>query len=408
MHILFLTDNFPPEVNAPASRTYEHARCWVKAGHQVTVVTCAPNFPTGKVFKGYHNALWHTQEMDGIKVIRVWTFITANEGFLLRTLDYLSFMLMAMLISPFIRKVDVVIGTSPQFFTAIAAYVTSVINRSPFVFELRDLWPESIKAVGAIHNAFIIRNLERIEMFLYRRAAAIISVTNSFKSELIKRGIDGNKIHVITNGVDTRRFKQTPKNAALAAKLDLTEYFVGGYIGTHGLAHNLETIIDAASLLSDRNENDIKILFVGDGARKSDLLLAAKEKKLNNILFLDSVSKNEVVSLWSLLDVSIIHLKQTDLFKKVIPSKIFESMAMGIPLLHAVQGESAELVEHHGVGKVIPSDDPEAMAQALVAMKNDKKAYLDYKRKSLSVAAYYDRENLALKMLDALSHVLTR
>ena len=162
VHVLFLTDNFPPEVNAPASRTYEHCREWVKAGHRVTVVTCAPNFPTGKVFPGYRNRLWSRETIDGIEVVRVWSYITANEGFLKRVLDYQSFMVSATIASLFVRKVDVVIGTSPQFFTACAAYAVGLVKRRPWIFELRDLWPESIKAVGAIKSGRAIAWLERL------------------------------------------------------------------------------------------------------------------------------------------------------------------------------------------------------------------------------------------------------
>ena len=206
MHVLFLTDNFPPEVNAPASRTHEHCRQWVAAGARVTVITCAPNFPKGRVFDGYRNRLWQQEVMDGVRVIRVWSYITANEGFARRVLDYMSFMLSAFLASLFVRRVDVVVGTSPQFFTAVAAWAVGAIKRVPFVFELRDLWPESIKAVGAMKQSAAIRLLERLEMFLYRRAARIVSVTHAFRETLIKRGIDGAKIDVVTNGVDVSRF----------------------------------------------------------------------------------------------------------------------------------------------------------------------------------------------------------
>ncbi len=133
MHILFLTDNFPPEVNAPASRTHEHCRLWAASGHRVTVITCAPNFPKGRVFDGYRNAVWQQEMMDGIHVIRVWSYITANEGFSRRVLDYMSFMLTATLASLFVRRVDVVIGTSPQFFTACAAWLVGALKRVPFI-----------------------------------------------------------------------------------------------------------------------------------------------------------------------------------------------------------------------------------------------------------------------------------
>ena len=159
MHILFLSDNFPPEVNAPASRTFEHCVEWARAGHRVTVITCAPNFPKGHVFAGYRNQLWHREEMSGVQVVRVWTYITANEGFVKRILDYQSFMLSATLASVFVRGVDVVVGTSPQLFTVCAAYLVSRLKRVAFVFELRDLWPESIKAVGAMKESAAIRML---------------------------------------------------------------------------------------------------------------------------------------------------------------------------------------------------------------------------------------------------------
>ena len=171
MHILFLTDNFPPEVNAPASRTFEHCRQWAKAGHQVTVVTCAPNFPKGVVYDGYRNKLWQQETMDGIRIVRCWTYMTANEGFLLRTLDYVSFMVAAVIAAPFIRGVDVVIGTSPHFFTVCGAYAVSRMKRIPFIFELRDLWPDSIKAVGALRSPAWLNLLTKIEMHLYRSAA---------------------------------------------------------------------------------------------------------------------------------------------------------------------------------------------------------------------------------------------
>lgn len=166
MHILFLTDNFPPETNAPASRTYEHARQWVSEGHRVTIVTCAPNFPTGRVYEGYRNRLWHRETIDGIDVVRVWSFISANEGFALRVLDFVSFMAAAMVAGLFVRKPDIVVATSPQFFTLIAGNWIRFWRRIPWVLELRDIWPESIKAVGAMKQSAIIRFLERVEMGL--------------------------------------------------------------------------------------------------------------------------------------------------------------------------------------------------------------------------------------------------
>ena len=202
MHILFLTDNFPPEVNAPASRTFEHCREWVKQGVNVTVVTCAPNFPEGRVFDDYRNRLWSREVMDGIDVIRVWSYITSNSGFMRRTLDYMSFMVSAVVASLFVARFDLVVGTSPQFFTACAARMVSWLRGAPWVFELRDLWPESIRAVGAMKEGRMFERLERLELSLYDSADRIVSVTNSFRENLVDRGVDRNKIHVVTYGME--------------------------------------------------------------------------------------------------------------------------------------------------------------------------------------------------------------
>ncbi len=402
MHILFLTDNFPPEVNAPASRTFEHCREWVKAGHRVTVITCAPNFPKGKVFDGYRNRLWQHERMEGIEVIRVWSYITANEGFARRVLDYLSFMLSAILAGPWVRGVDVIVGTSPQFFTACAAYVVSRLKGVPYVFELRDLWPESIKAVGAMKDSRLIRMLERLEMFLYRKSAAVVSVTESFKRVLVRRGIDGSKIHVVTNGVDISQFKPRAKDAELTRRLGLEGKFVAGYIGTHGMAHALETLLEAADRLRGK---DFAFIFLGDGARKQALKELAEQRQLDNVVFIDSVPKSDVARYWSLLDVSIIHLRKTELFTTVIPSKLFECMGMGIPVLHGVEGESADIVRDQGVGVPFQPENVDELCESLNRLRADARELAAFRGNCLAAAGRFDRRFLAARMLDVLMAV---
>lgn len=403
MHILFLTDNFPPEVNAPASRTFEHCREWVKAGHEVTVITCAPNFPKGKVYEGYRNRLWQHETTDGIRVIRVWSYISANEGFALRTLDYVSYMVSAVLAAPFVRKVDLIVGTSPQFFTACAAYAASRTRRVPYVFELRDLWPESIRAVGAMKEGRALRALERLELFLYRKAARVVSVTQSFKRNLVERGVDPAKIAVVTNGVDVFRFTPRPKDADLVARHGLAGKFVAGYVGTHGMAHALETVLDAAKRFQDAGDDRFRFLLLGDGARKQALVARAEELGLRNVVFVDSVPKDEVARYWSLIDVSIIHLRRTELFTTVIPSKLFECLGMGIPVLHGVAGESAEIVEREGVGLVVEPENAEALSAGLAQLADDPELLARLRARCLAAAPTYDRSVLARRMLDVLT-----
>ena len=406
-HILFLTDNFPPEVNAPASRTFEHCREWVKAGYQVTIVTGVPNFPKGKVFDGYRNKLWQRETVAGIQVIRVWTYITANEGFILRIIDYLSFMLSSFIASFFIRNIDLVVGTSPQFFTVCSAYLVGLVKRIPWAFELRDIWPESIRAVGAINQGFAFNLLEKLELFLYKKADIIISVTNSFKNSLVSRGVDKNKIFVLTNGVDSTQFKPREKDKDLQKEYGLDGKFVSGYIGTHGLAHSLETILDAAGQLKDSPEhNQYRFVLLGDGAKKRTLQQRAEQENLDNVIFIDSVSKDQVVRYWSLLDASIIHLKKEVLFTTVIPSKLFECIGMAVPVLHGVMGESADIVESEDVGLLFEPQNSVALVRQLKKLATDKILTERLKLNGPIAAKKYDRKVLARQMLSLLEELI--
>jgi glycosyltransferase involved in cell wall biosynthesis len=403
MHILFLTDNFPPEVNAPATRTFEHCREWVKAGHEVTVITCAPNFPSGRVFAGYTNRLWSREQMEGINVLRVWTYITANEGFLRRTVDYASFFLTAVPASLFVRKVDLIVATSPQLFAPCAAFAAGLLKWRRYIFELRDLWPESIRAVGAMDSSILLNALEGLELFLYRRAAAVISVTNAFSNNLIARGIARDKIHVVMNGADLSRFRPLPRNEALARRLGLEGKFVAGYVGTHGMAHNLTTLLEAARLIENAPDCDaIRFLFLGDGAEKATLMARAAELGLQTVVFVDSVPRQEVPDYWSLVDVSVIHLKRTPLFETVIPSKLFECMAMGIPVLHGVAGESAEIVTREGAGLCFEPENPTELAALISRLYRSPAECATIARSALAASSKYDRKAQAERMLETL------
>ena len=280
------------------------------------------------------------------------------------------------------------------------------MRRIPFVFELRDMWPESIKAVGAMKDSAAIRILERIEMFLYRKAARIVTVTHAFKDTLISRGIDGAKVDVVTNGVDLSHFAPQAKDAELVLQLGLQGMFVAGYIGTHGMAHALETLLDAAQTLQKTpGAENVRLLFLGDGARKQELESQARAMGLCNVLFLDSVPKDQVVRYWSLLDVSVIHLRKTDLFTTVIPSKLFECMGMGLPVLHGVAGESADIVQRELVGEVFESENAQQLVAGLMRMRDQSDTFATYQRNGLAAAKRYDRKNLAQTMMQLLMNL---
>ncbi len=394
MKILFLSHYFPPEVNAPATRTYEHCRRWVELGHEVTVISCVPHHPMGKAYPGYSNKLIHTEYKDGIKAIKILTYITANEGFLKRTFNYVFYMLMAIVAAPFLPKADIVISTSPQFFNGLAGYFVSRLKRCPWILEIRDLWPESILAVGAIKNPLIIRTLEAIERFVYRKADHIVPVTYAFERHIAARGGSPDRITVIRNGVDLKFFEPCEKNHEFARQLGVEGKFVAAYVGTHGMAHGLDLLIDAAQELKKRD--DIVILLAGDGAERARLVAEVERRGLKNIKLLGQLPKTEMPKLWSVTDVSLVVLKKLDLFLTVIPSKIFESMAMRQPIILGVAGESAELIQESGAGIVIEPENVEQLTAALLTLADStalREEIGDHGR--AYVAANFDRTVLA-------------
>ena len=399
MRILFLSDNFPPEVNAPASRTFDHCREWALAGHDVTVITCAPNFPQGKVYDGYRNRLWQEEQMDGIRVIRVWTYIVPNKGFFKRTLDYISFSITGFLAGLFV-KTDVVVATSPQFFCALAGRTLSFWKRKPWIMEVRDLWPESIKTVGVVQkDNLFIRYFEWQEMRCYRAASRIVVVTDSFRRRLIEKGVEAAKIHVVKNGVNKDLFTPRPKDQALINELGLQGKRIIGYIGTHGLAHKLDFILRSAKAMEGKN--NYHFLFIGNGATKDDLLRLKQELNCTNVTMLDSVPKQEVSRYISILDVCLINLRKSPLFTTVIPSKIFENAGMQIPILMGVEGEAQEIVESYGAGLCFEPENAEDFSNKLEQLLQPE-TYASCKQGCARLAADFDRKVLAGKMLDVI------
>lgn len=394
MRILFLSHYFPPEVNAPATRTYEHCKQWVKMGHEVTVVSCVPHHPMGEAYPGYKNKLIHVEYKDGIKAIKILTYITANEGFLKRTLNYIFYMVMAILIAPFLPKSDVVISTSPQFFNGMAGYFVSRIKCCPWVLEIRDLWPESIVAVGAINNGKVIAVLEAIERFIYRKADFIVPVTHAFKTHILARGGRQSCIEVIRNGVDLGFFSEQAPDDAYAESIGVKGKFVASYVGTHGMAHGLNIIIEAAELL--RQREDIVFLMAGEGAERQRLVEEVAKRKLSNVIMLGQLPKADMPRLWSVSSVSLVLLRKLDLFRSVIPSKIFESMAMKKPIIIGVDGESKDIINEAGSGIAIEPENASSLAAAITKLADSTALCQQYGEQGREyVASHFDRCVLA-------------
>ena len=394
MRILFLSHYFPPEVNAPATRTYEHCKRWAKAGHEVTVVSCVPHHPMGEAYPGYKNRLFQKEQIDGITAIKVLTYITPNEGFAKRTFNYVFYMVMAIAISPFIGKADVVLSTSPQFFNGLAGYFVSRLKRAPWVLEIRDLWPESILAVGALTNKRAIRALEGVEKFVYRKANHIVSVTDSFKSHIESRGGQAEKISVIKNGVDLGRFEIQEPDQAFAKQYGLGNKFIAAYVGTQGLAHGLDTLLKAAERLQHRE--DIHIVMVGDGADRKRLEAEAERLGLKNFSSLGQLPKSAMPQLLSNCGANLVLLRKLDLFLSVIPSKIFESMAMQKPLIMGVEGEGRNIVDAAEAGIGITPEDDAALAKAVETLADDRELCKTLGSNGRAyVSEHFNRERLA-------------
>ena len=399
LHVLFLTDNFPPESNAPAVRTFEHAREWVRRGHRVTVVTGCPNFPEGRVYPGYRNRWYARERTDGIDVVRVKTFLAANAGFLARILDYLSFMVAGFAGALVQRRPDVVVATSPQFFCAVAGRLAALARRRPFVLEIRDLWPASIVAVGAMRESAFIRAMERVERWLYRGADAIVVVTRSFRDEIAAHGIDRAKIAFVPNGVDARLFGPRDKDPELVARHGLEGAFVVGYIGTHGMAHDLGNVLEAVALL--RGHERVRFAFVGAGAERARVESTVRERGLDNAVLVPAQPREQIPRWLGVCDACLIPLRDSPTFAGVIPSKLFECQATGTPVVMSLPaGEATAIVESTGCGVTVPPERPEALAAAIEALSADPERARALGEAGLRAARSASREARAADMLE--------
>jgi len=370
MRILFFSHYFPPEVNAPASRTYEHCREWVAAGHEVHVITCVPSHPVGVPFRGYRPGWYQQERHDGIVVHRVWTLLAPNKGVVKRTLNYLSFMPPAVWRSLRLGRFDVLIGTSPQFFCAVATWIAASLGRTPWVFELRDLWPESIHAVGAARAYMPLKMLERLELLMYAQARSVVCVSEAFVRNLVSRGVPTSKISFVPNGVDTAMWTAGVR-AKGRAKLDAGESdIIVSYIGTVGMAHDIGTVLDAARLLG-RERPRLRFVIIGDGAEREALAARARAEGLDNVTFTGLVPRAEIPDYLAASDVSLVTLKPSDLFKTVLPSKMFESMAAARAIVLAVDGEARQVLERAGAGLAVAPGNAAALADAVRRLAAD-------------------------------------
>jgi glycosyltransferase involved in cell wall biosynthesis len=407
MRILFFTHYFFPEGNAPASRVYENCKRFVAAGHKVTVITGAPNVPTGVLYQGYKNSLYQRESIDGIDVVRVWTLIAANRGKIKRSLNYLSYMFTATIAGLCAKRPDIIIATSPQFFCGWAGVLVSRFRRISFVLEVRDIWPEAFNVVEIIRNALLFRCLEWLEIKMYRAAQHIITVGNGYRQELLKRGVPDEKISIVMNGVDTELFIPQEADATLKRRLGLEGRFVCSYVGTIGLACALDVVIQAAQILRGKKRDDIAFLLVGDGAVRESLESEARRLCLGNIVFTGRQDKARVPAFFSISDVCLVHLKRHDFFTTVTPSKIFEAAGMAKPILIGVPGDAAALVQKANAGVQIEPENAHQLVETLERLAADPSLCQQYGESGRQyVLEHFDRDELAMKYLGIITPIV--
>ena len=403
MKIAYICQYFVPEIGAPSARVSELSREWAAGGHDVTVITGLPNHPTGIVPREYRGVVFRRERLGAVAVWRNWLFATPNEGFIKKTLSHLSFMCSVLLLSgPRMGDFDMIVVSSPTFFVVLSAYLISALQRVPFVFEVRDLWPSIFVELGVLKQPLLIKMLEAIEMFLYRKAARVVVVTESFANILVRRGVPTSKVLTITNGVDAAVFQPGAHENDVCREHRLEGRFVVLYIGAHGISQGVAAILEVARLASsDRN---IIFAFVGEGAEKAKLVARAAELGLSNVLFVSGQPKDRVVEWYAAADVVLVPLRDVPLFETFIPSKMFEIMAAGRPIVASLRGEARCILERSGGALVVDPEDSRAIADAVFRLRDSPELRTRLGENGRNfVIEHYSRARLAREYIAALS-----
>jgi glycosyltransferase involved in cell wall biosynthesis len=359
-----------------------------------------PNHPTGIVRPPYKGRLVMSESKDGLRILRSWSYVSPNRAGVRKLLGHLTFAATALILSgPRLRKTDVVIVSSPTFFVVFSAWITARLRRAKFVFEVRDLWPEVFVDLGALKPGRIFRVLQAFSRFLYRRADLVVVVTEPFRDRIIRQGIAATKVAVVSNGADIEWFKQDVHEAARARRreLGLDGRFTIGYVGAHGVSHGLMAVLRAAEL--SRNDPGICFLLVGDGSERGSLETYAREKGLTNVLMLPGQPPDSVREFYALSDACLVPLRDIALFETFVPSKMFEIMAAGRPIIGSVKGEARRILERSGSAVLIDPEAPEALVGAANELRRLTAAVRTEmgSRGQAFVAANYSRQALAAK-----------
>ncbi len=399
MKICVMCHYFWPELCAPAARLSEMGEAWADQGHEVTVVTNFPNHPTGTIHPGYENKKFMIEQKGKLRIIRCYTYATPNEGIIKKTMGHLTFAFASVWqAARHLKGTDIIVLSSPPLFSGIGAWLLSKRLRVPYIIEVRDIWPAIFIELGILKNKFLIWILEKFELFLYKQSVHVVTVTESF-SDAIRERIEPSKVSTIPNGVDITRYVPGNKSPGLLEEFGVKGKFVVLYLGTHGISQALNSIVNTARLLED--EKEIHFLFIGEGADKKKVMEQAETLNLSNVSFFPSQPKEKVLSIYHCADVCLVPLKNIPLFDTFIPSKMFEVMASGVPLIGCVSGESKSILERSEGGAIIcaPENEKE-LAEKILDYKANPQKYSEMAEKGRDfVSREFNRKELALKYL---------
>ncbi len=406
MRVLILSQWYLPE---PAYLMQELAQTLQSMGHSVTVLTGFPNYPSGQVYPGYRIKLYQREELAGVPIIRVPLYPEHSHSGIKRALNYISFALSSSLMGACLaRRPDVIFVYHPPLTVGIPAWVLSRVWRVPFVYQVQDMWPETLDATGMLKGKRMLAWIGSFAKWVYRRSNAICVISPGFRENLISKGVSPEKIHTISNWVDTESYHPVVPDDAFARELGLAGKFNVIYAGNIGEAQGLETVLDAAERL--RDVDNIQFVLVGDGVALARLIQSAKERHLTNVVFPGRFKAGVMPSLYAIADVLLLHLKDDPLFRITIPHKLFTYMACGRPVLAAILGDAADIVRHAAAGICCIPGNAQALADAVrqfYGMTDDERATMG-KRGLAVVRNEYSRKRLVGEIESLLRAVVSR
>ncbi len=407
-HILIISRYYPPEICVAGVCVSETATRLAKLGHEVTILTTVPNYPTGIIPPAYRGRLVQTELRDGVRVLRVWCYIAANTGFLKRILAQLSFGFTAPLLGwKAIGQPDIIIVGSPPLFNVIAGRTLAWLKRCPLIFMVADLWPESAIQLGALRNRTFIQLAEWLEWSSYQKSSLVWAVTEGMRETLLQRGLSPDHVFLLTNGVDCAKFSPASKEQA-RAELGWDEHFTVVYAGGHGASHGLTSVLDTAEMLLD--QRDIRFVLVGDGGEKADLMAQAERRGLSNITFLAAQAHDRIPTILNAADASLVLVRKVPLFQGMLPIKMYEAMACARPIVLAVDGEARQIADHEaGAAIHVEPENVPQLVQAILHLRNHPAIAEELGRRGRAyVKEKFDYDKLTATLDERLANLLRK